>query len=275
MAQTRREIEALLAAAGTRPRHRFGQNFMIDGNLVRLVAEAASPAPGDLTVEVGPGTGTLTDELLARGCEVLAVEIDRDLARLLRERLGGQARFALIEGDALSGKRALNGALAEGIASARAAGRAVKLAANLPYHVASPLLVELLRAGVATLAFTVQREVADRLRAAPGVEAYGPLSVVVQLQARVELLRTLPPQAFWPAPGVESALVRLTARGPGLHDGVGPWVQRLFAYRRKTLGTALRHMGIAGERAVGFDLTRRPDTFAPPELARLRALTSA
>src|SRR3954468_21687424 len=98
MAQTKHEIQALLAGAGTEPRHRFGQNFMIDQNLVRLVADAGEIAPSDLVIEVGPGTGTLTEELLSRGGQVVAVEIDRDLAGLLRERFAGNDRFQLIEG---------------------------------------------------------------------------------------------------------------------------------------------------------------------------------
>src|SRR4030095_8150613 len=100
MAQTKSEIQSLLAGANTHPRHRFGQNFMIDQNLVRLIADAANLAAGDLVIEVGPGTGTLTEELLARGVEVIAVEIDRDLAALLRDRFASEARFRLIEGDA-------------------------------------------------------------------------------------------------------------------------------------------------------------------------------
>src|SRR4051794_35803164 len=108
MAQTKHEIQSLLAGAGTEPRHRFGQNFMVDQNLVRLVADAGRIAPGDLVIEVGPGTGTLTEEILSRGAEVVAVEIDRDLAGLLRERFTSNVRFTLIEGDALAGKHALN-----------------------------------------------------------------------------------------------------------------------------------------------------------------------
>src|SRR5689334_25118244 len=102
MAQTKHEIQAILAQVSSQPRHRFGQNFMIDQNLVRLVADAGGIGPDDLVIEVGPGTGTLTDELLARGARVVAVEIDRDLAGLLRERFAANERFTLIEGDARS-----------------------------------------------------------------------------------------------------------------------------------------------------------------------------
>ena len=103
MAQSKHEIQSLLNAARMQPRHRFGQNFMIDQNLVRIVADAGLIEAGDVVIEVGPGTGTLSEELLARGADVIAVEIDRDLARMLRERFAGKQRFKLIEGDACSG----------------------------------------------------------------------------------------------------------------------------------------------------------------------------
>src|SRR6188472_2187687 len=111
MSQTKRQIQELLTNAGTEPRHRFGQNFMVDQNLVRLVADAGKIAPGDVVIEVGPGTGTLTEEILIRGAHVVAVEIDRDLAGVLRGRFVGNDRFALIQGDALAGKHALNSEL--------------------------------------------------------------------------------------------------------------------------------------------------------------------
>src|SRR5436190_5610630 len=221
MAQTKHEIQALLAGAGTEPRHRFGQNFMVDQNLVRLVADAGNIAPGDLVIEVGPGTGTLTEEILSRGAQVVAVEIDRDLAGVLRERFAENDRFALIEGDALAGKHQLNSELvaaiwrngkalspqpSPGVPGEGAGGTAsVKLVANLPYNIASPLVIELLTAGVDLLAFVVQKEVADRLRATESSDACGPLSVMAQLLSNVEQLRTLTPTALWPAPKYESA----------------------------------------------------------------------
>src|SRR5437868_13416418 len=162
MAQTKHQIEALLAEAGSHPRHRFGQNFMIDQNLVRTVAEAGHLGPEDCVVEVGPGTGTLTEELLERAGRVVAVEIDRDLAKLLRGRFGGRTNFGLIEGDALAGKHELNSDLLSLVREATAAGKRAKLVANLPYNIASPLVIEMLAAGVDLMAFTVQKEVAGR-----------------------------------------------------------------------------------------------------------------
>jgi 16S rRNA (adenine1518-N6/adenine1519-N6)-dimethyltransferase len=241
MPQTKREIQALLAANQIRPRHRFGQNFMIDGNLLRLVADAALIAPGDRVIEIGPGTGSLTEEILSRGASVVAVEIDRGLATLLRSRFESSANFRLIEGDALAGKHALNSDLLAAIGEAKSTGRVVRLAANLPYNIASPLIIELLIAGVDLLAFTVQKEVAARLRAPPGGKDYGALSIMTQLLSRVEVLRTLAPQTFWPMPKIESALVRLTRqdRLAGRAPAFGTFVHRLFSSRRKTLRKAM------------------------------------
>ena len=275
MAQTKHQIEALLAEAGSSgPRHRFGQNFMIDQNLVRLVAEAGQVARGDLVIEVGPGTGTLTEELLDRSDDVALVEIDRDLAAMLRRRFQTRPNFRLIEGDALAGKHELNAEVLSLSVSARRSGRPVKLVANLPYNIASPLVIGLLIEGADLLAFTVQKEVADRLRARAGGDAYGPLSVIVQLMARVEVLRTLPPQAFWPAPKVESALVRLTrANRLGAEARrFGQFVHSLFSVRRKTLRRALSQAGFDADAALaatGFDGQLRPEVFSPEQLLHL------
>jgi len=273
MAQTKHQIQALLAQAQTRPRHRFGQNFMVDQNLVRLVAQAAGASAGQLVIEVGPGTGTLTEELLKSGADVLAVEVDRDLAAMLRSSLGNQPRFALIEGDAL-GRHKLNAELSAAIATALGRGTVVRLCANLPYNIASPLVIELLLAGVQHLAFTVQKEVADRLRAAPGSEHYGTLSIMAQLLADVEVLRTLPPSAFWPAPQVNSALVRMMR-----HDRLGPHgpdlhrlLCQLFSMRRKTLRKSLGELGIDAGKvlgAMGLDPQIRPEMLSPQQHLRL------
>jgi 16S rRNA (adenine1518-N6/adenine1519-N6)-dimethyltransferase len=277
MAQSKGDIQALLAEAGSGPRHRFGQNFMIDQNLVRLVAEAGEIAPGDVVIEVGPGTGTLTEELLARVGEagrVVAVEIDRDLAALLRQRFAAERRFELIEGDALAGKHAINAALRAAIAAAKGAGKTVRLVANLPYNIASPLVIELLIEGVELLAFTVQKEVGERLGAGAGDEAYGPLTVMAQLLARVELLRTLPPQAFWPAPKIESALVRVRRAdqvGPEARE-IGRFVQQLFAARRKTLRKAITQAGYAADALLattGIEGSRRVEELAPERILAL------
>jgi len=274
MAQTKQEIRALLEGAGTEPRHRFGQNFMIDQNLVRLVADAGDVRAGELVVEVGPGTGTLTEELLARGADVLAVEIDRDLAKLLRERFGGNEHFTLVEGDALAGKHQLNDELVAHLAAAREQGKPRKLVANLPYNIASPLVIELLIAGVDVLAFTVQKEVADRLRSNANDDAYGPLTVMAQLLSRVEVLRTLPPQAFWPAPKIDSALVRMTREDQlgDLAAPLGKFVQQVFSFRRKTLRKALSNMNLEADALLAkleIDPQWRPERLTPRQCLEL------
>jgi 16S rRNA (adenine1518-N6/adenine1519-N6)-dimethyltransferase len=275
MSQTKQEIQSLLEEAGSSPRHRFGQNFMIDRNLVAIIARAGQIQRTDLVIEVGPGTGTLTEELLALADEVLAVEIDRDLAAMLQNRFADQAGFSLIQGDALDGKHAVNPELRRRIDVARVAGREVKLVANLPYNIASPLIIDLLLAGVSSLAFTVQKEVARRLSAVAGTEDYGPLTVMAQLLAKVELQRTLPPQAFWPQPKIESALVCMQAQNALGGDArqVGEFVQRLFSARRKTLRRALSITGCETAETIlgqlGIDPQARPETLPPGMLLRL------
>lgn len=270
MSQTKHQIQTLLSQAGTHPRHRFGQNFMIDRNIVDLVVQAGELSGEDVVIEVGPGTGTLTSELLKQAGRVIAVEIDRDLASLIRRQFTEAPNFQLIEGDALAGKHELNPELLSVIAEHRAQGRRIKLVANLPYSIASPLIIELLIAGVELLAFTVQKEVAMRLRAVPDSDEYGPLSVMVQSLADVQVLRSLPPTVFWPAPKVESSLVRLRR-----HDLLGEratvfsrFVHRLFAARRKTLRKALKLMECSDESIpidAGIDPQGRPETLSPEQ----------
>ena len=271
MAQTKTQIQALLSEADTSPRHRFGQNFMIDQNLVRTVAAAGNITAGDLLIEVGPGTGTLTEELLSSpAAKVIAVEIDRDLAKMLREKFAGNDRFMLIEGDALSGKHELNPDLLAALDQTPPK----KLIANLPYNIASPLVIELLLAGVQTLVFTVQKEVADRLRATAGSDAYGPLTVMAQMLAEVEMLRTLPPQAFWPAPKIDSALVRMNR-----NDRLGPtanlfgrFVHQIFSFRRKTLRKSLTMSNFDAEALLaktGLNGQQRPEEFTPQQFLQM------
>ncbi|MEM8874841.1 MAG: 16S rRNA (adenine(1518)-N(6)/adenine(1519)-N(6))-dimethyltransferase RsmA [Planctomycetota bacterium] len=260
MAQTKNQIRELLERARTRPKHRFGQNFMVDGNLTRVVADAGELTPDDTALEVGPGTGTLTDELLERAGKVVAFEIDRDLATLLRTRMD-DPRFELIEGDALSNKHTLHPRLAE-------LAPAGKLVANLPYNIASPLIIELLAGGCGLLAFTVQKEVADRLSAGPGSKIYGPLSVMAQALGSVEVMRTLPASAFWPPPKIVSSLVRIR-RSPRVEDaaGFGVFVGRLFQQRRKMLRAIINV-------PAGFDETVRPERLSVDELIALHGFVA-
>lgn len=274
MAQSKKEIAAILSGAGVRPRRRLGQNFMVDRNMVRAVVEAGEVRAGDAVIEVGCGTGTLTEELLARGAQVLAVEIDPALCAILRERLGNRTGVHIVEGDALSRRQELHPEISRFISAAHARKQPAKLVANLPYCIASPLIIDLLIEGTDLLVFTVQKEVAERLTAAPGGADYGLLSVLAQLLAEVRVLRTIPPQVFWPAPQVDSALVRMVrnTRPAEVVRAAAEFLRQIFSSRRKTLRRAMVSAGYDADRvlaAAGLDGTVRAEGLAPETLLRL------
>ncbi|MHC4995022.1 MAG: 16S rRNA (adenine(1518)-N(6)/adenine(1519)-N(6))-dimethyltransferase RsmA [Planctomycetota bacterium] len=242
MAQTLSTIKALLREYGLSPRHRFGQNFLHDPNKLRNIIEAAKIGEGDLVLEVGPGTGVLTEAMLEAGARVVAAEIDHDLCVLLRDRLSGEAGFTLVEGDALASKHELAPGIEEALG-----GREVpfKLIANLPYNIASPLIATLAIdwPGMELAIVMVQKEVADRLTAGPGGKDYGPLGVIVQAMCEADVVTTLSPNCFWPAPKVASAVTRLRRRAQPLTvdpQGLSAFLHTLFSKRRKQIGGILR-----------------------------------
>jgi 16S rRNA (adenine1518-N6/adenine1519-N6)-dimethyltransferase len=251
-------------------RKRFGQHFL-EPAWVAKVIRAIDPQPADHFVEIGPGRGALTQPLLARASSVLAFEIDRDLAADLRETRPG---LTLVEGDFLDTADALAGQ-----------SSALRVAGNLPYNVASPILFKLLdlhASGVPLVDATLmlQYEVAERLLASPGGREYGVLSILVQHAADVERLLTLPPGAFRPAPKVRSALVGVRFRAPRpVPDDPGTFaglVRAIFTRRRKTLSNALlafplsaRLPPAAALAQAALDGRRRPETLTIAELVRL------
>ena len=275
--QTQSEIRALLASVGLSPRHRYGQNFLIDLNLMRKVVEASGLQPADTVLEVGCGTGSLTEMLLAAGAYVVGVEIDHGLQGLLCSRLGENARFSLVAGDVLAGKHQINpDVLAELGRHAPAAPGQYKLVANLPYQVATPLLMELLyvQPRFGRLTCTIQKEVGERLSAAPDTEAYGPISVIAATLADVRLVATFPPTAFWPRPKVESVLVDIKpSSDPPIAAREIPafveFVRGSFLHRRKTIKNVLQTLiGRTAASAVlaGADINpqTRPEALGPP-----------
>lgn len=264
--QTAAEIKEMLAARGLAPRKSLGQNFLIDKNLLAKLVERAGIVPGERVLEVGPGTGTLTETLLDAGARVLAIELDRGLADLLRERLGPRDGFTLIEGDCLASKRRLNDE-----ARAVLGDEPFKLVANLPYGAGTPLLIDLLvrRRTCVGMWATIQREVAERLAAPAGTKAYGPISVIAQLLGRVTVLAKLPPECFWPRPEVTSAFVEVLPRddAPQIdREGFADAVTRLFTTRRKQLGAVA---GKAVCEAAGIDPTQRVEGLVPEEVLSL------
>lgn len=274
--QTLTEIKTLLAERGLRPKHALGQNYLHDHNQLRKLVAAADLQPGALVLEVGPGTGTLTETLLDAGARVVACELDRDMAAIVRDRNAARTcddpaalqrgQLHVLEGDCLDGKHALNTRLLAALGD-----RPFTLVANLPYQAATPLMATLLEDHPTCQGqfITIQREVADRLTSPPGSGAYGPLSVTMQLLAQIELVALVPPGCFWPAPTVTSAMVAIRPRSA---RPVSPWppfaqfVQRAFSQRRKQLGSTLGRELVA---RAGFDPQRRPETLSPSEWVEL------
>jgi len=273
--QTKREIEATLAAMGLSPRKRFGQHFLIDGNLMRRLIDCAELEPDDVVLEAGGGTGGLTDLLVGRVGHAVCVEIDRQFFALLEDRFAGRGDITLVPGDVLESKHTVRKEVIDAVAARCGRGQAAKLVSNLPYSIATPLLMNLLvdHPMFRTLCFTVQAEVAERLTAAPGCREYGPLSVVVQTLAAAETIAHVPPSAFWPRPAVASSLIRMEVReAPPIaaneaHAFAG-FVRGVFDHRRKTLRSALRYVADAEACTrvfAGVDASRRPESFSPKE----------
>ena len=244
MPQTLTEIKALLNAHGLRPRKRLGQHFLHDAHQMERILRAAEIVAGEVVLEIGPGTGALSEYMLEAGARLVAVEIDRELEPILRQRLSapfGKA-VSLVFADALSGKHVINPAVWDAVASFGAA--AFKLIANLPYDIASAVLANLavdpVRMDLAVV--MVQRDVADRLTAAPGGKSYGPLGIVVGAVYEVWRIGNVSPSCFWPRPKVDSTILRLEPRAePVTADPrvFAAFVKRLFTSRRKQLGTIL------------------------------------
>ena len=266
----------LLRAHGIRPVKRRGQNFLLDANLARAIA-ADALALGTAVLELGAGAGALTTPLLAAGATVTAVEVDRRLCGLLRQELGAEPRFRLLEADLqrLAWPEALD-----------LAGSRPVVAGNLPYVLTSSVLFALAdwRERIAGAVVMVQREVADRVAAAPGQRDYGLLAALLRPIFTVQTVRTVPPEVFWPRPEVASAVVRLVPRDDawpaGEYGGYRAVAKELFGQRRKKVGTLLRtRFGLAAAdaaeaaRAAGVDPHARPEEIAPEELRALaRAL---
>ncbi len=246
---------------GHKARKRFGQNFLHDAHWIGRIARAVDARPGERIIEIGPGQAALTRELVSAAGHAGAVEIDRDLAAWLRTQFS-ESELTLIEADALT--------LDWSALAAADPGRPLRIVGNLPYNISSPLLFALLPAAdhVADQHFMLQREVVDRMVAAPGSKTYGRLSVMLQWRYRMVKLFDVPPGAFNPPPKVVSSVVRMTPRKPSevlevdlpLFSSI---VAHAFGQRRKTLRNALsRLLDAAAIEACGVDPQARAETLA-------------
>jgi 16S rRNA (adenine1518-N6/adenine1519-N6)-dimethyltransferase len=249
--QTLSYLRGLFAERGIKPKNKLGQNFLIDLNLLEVLLQAGEPTRDDLVLEVGSGTGGLTVRLGELAGAVVSVEVDPSFSALVREevqRLPSEGRVLLLHADVLKGKNHLNPEVLKAIEEvARKQGTTrVKLIANLPYAVATPVVSNLLLSElpVERMAVTVQWEIAERLLARPGTGDYGALTVLVQSLADVELVRRLPPTVFWPRPKVDSAIVLIrpsAARRAQVGDPqrLRNFLRDLYTHRRKNLRGAL------------------------------------
>jgi 16S rRNA (adenine1518-N6/adenine1519-N6)-dimethyltransferase len=335
--QTKHQIQELLSSAGVSPNRRLGQHFLVDLNLMRLLLDAAQPTAADVVLEVGCGTGSLTQALAEQAGVVVAVEIDRRLAPIARSQLAGRENVRIVNEDVLSGKGALNPAVVEALEQARRRSTGILpvsppgvspveagdvqgqslssrtrgtgpaahgqdahatmnrllaqspsrllLVSNLPYDVASPVMIHLARGPVVADAMfvTVQKEVAGRMTAGPASRDYGTLSIFLQATGDVEILRVLKPSVFWPPPAVDSALVRFVhdqRKSRQIEDmGTLSDVVALFmGHRRKMLRACLKSvprrlgdsdqwLGVLDRLAI--DPTLRPGDLSPPQYVAL------
>jgi 16S rRNA (adenine1518-N6/adenine1519-N6)-dimethyltransferase len=234
--------------AGIQIKGKHGQNFLVDLNLLRILVEAADLQPHDVILEVGTGTGSLTANIAPRVAAVVTVEIDSQMFQLASEELFELPNVTMLQFDALRNKSHFDDRVLTAIAERldEAAGRQFKLVANLPYNVATPIITNLLLAPrvPVSMTITIQKELADRINAVPGTKDYSALSIWIQSQCRVELVRILPPNVFWPKPKVHSAILHITVdsarrdRIPDLPCFHG-FVRAMFFHRRKFLRSQL------------------------------------
>ncbi len=287
MTHSRADIEALLDTWSLRPSRALGQNFVADANTVRRIVRLAGVGPSDPVVEVGAGLGSLTLALVEAGAAVTAIEVDRHLVPVLRSELADRA-VRIVEADALRldwGVLLERGSGDPADGSGNRHGRPWSLVANLPYNVATPLVVRVLEEApqVGSLLVMVQREVGERLAAGVGDTGYGAVSVKVAYWARAAVVGRVPATVFVPRPRVESVLVRIERRPPPLvassggivtYDRVFDLVRAGFAQRRKMLRRSLEGRADPGAFDVaGIPPTARAEELTLEEWIRLAAAT--
>lgn len=247
-------------------RKRFGQNFLIDQQVIGQILAAINPSSDDNLIEIGPGMAAITEHLVKLCPSMTLVELDRDLIEFLKRKLIDYPSVSIINGDAL---KTNFGEFYQ--------GEKLRLVGNLPYNISTPLLFHLLdtKEYIRDMHFMLQREVVDRLSASPGEKSYGRLSVMIQYHCRVMPLIPVPPSSFNPAPKVQSAVVRLTPYDEPPHKAENPEllskiVSLCFQQRRKTLKNCLNSYAqyiLSDTNTV--DLTKRPEQLSVAEFVDL------
>lgn len=258
------EVKAVLETLGKRPTKRLGQNFMLNDNVLREMVRHADVRPGDRVLEIGPGIGNLTDELVRAGAEVVAVEMDDAFVRFIGRRFGDRVR--VVHADAV---KAFLPAFD-------------KVVSNLPYQISSPITFKLLDAGFKVAVLMVQKEFADRMVAKAGTADYGRLSVGVYVRAQCEIVMGIPRHFFWPQPKVDSCVVRLVPRPPPFEvqdaDAFRRVTQAVFSHRRKMISNSLVRDPAVSDMVQGIDsealrslpyADRRPEELTPEQIGEL------
>jgi 16S rRNA (adenine1518-N6/adenine1519-N6)-dimethyltransferase len=266
-------IRKELAEYGLVPKKGWGQHFLTDPNILNKVIRTAHLEKGDVVLEVGPGLGEMTLAMARQVKKVIAVEIDSKFVEILRRKASSFSNAEIIKGDIL--KIDFNQIY-------RQEGQRLKVVANLPYKISTPLLFRLVesREIFSTLTLMLQREVAERMVASPGGKDYGPLSVFIQSFSDLSICFFIKPSAFFPPPKVESAVIHMVWKERAVVELEEAWFKKVvrgcFGYRRKRLINALKHSNIPlpadlGQRLkrIGVDPLRRPETLTIQELARL------
>jgi len=277
-------VGTLLRRHNVRPQRRLGQNFLVDGNILSKICEAAELIPGAGVLEIGPGLGVLTRELAQRvgtSGKVLTIEIDRGLLPILSETVGTLEQVTVLNADALSVDF-------DKELSARSVPSPIQIVANIPYQITSPLIAKFIemKLTVSTIILLVQKEVAQRLTAKAATSEYGSFTLFAQYHAEVEIVGHVSPQCFYPPPEVTSSIIRLRPRqtpqvtvdDPELLFKV---IHASFGQRRKTLANALsndpslgwdKEATLAALSRAGIDPGRRGETLGIEEFARITAM---
>ncbi len=255
-----------------RARKRFGQNFLHDHGIINRIVRAIAPKESDHLLEIGPGQGAITEEILRSGCQLDVIELDRDLLPILAGKFAAQPNFQLHQGDALRFDF-----------SEIARDQALRVVGNLPYNISTPLIFHLLdqQSLISDMHFMLQKEVVDRLAAQPGTKAWGRLGIMAQYYCKVESLFDVPPEAFNPRPKVQSAIVRLVPHQILPHpannvDLLQRVLREAFNQRRKTLRNNLKNL-ISAEQldAIGINPGERPEKLSLAEFVTIANTVAA
>jgi 16S rRNA (adenine1518-N6/adenine1519-N6)-dimethyltransferase len=280
--QTKHQIQQLLSSAGITPNKWLGQHFLIDLNLMRLLVDSANIQRNDAVLEVGCGTGSMTGLLAEKAGSVIAVELDRNLSEIAEKQFSDAKNVQIINTDILESKHTLNHAVAATLALAQKQYRGrILLVANLPYDVASSMMMNLLTGPTIADAMyvTVQKEIAERMTATPASGSYGILSIFTGATGRVKTIRTLKPAVFWPQPKVDSAIVafvreKVKSERIANMELFGEIVHLFMGHRRKTLMSCSRlAQGKLAQitnwpeifRQCRVNPTQRPETLSPED----------